>query len=97
MRPAGEVHQALLQACAALATAQRGATLRELAAQACVGRAVAGATVKNMRRAGVLAVPRTRIVTYRNRPVAEYVPASMAGGAANDASAGVIPLLQAWR
>ncbi len=78
MRPAGEIRQALLQACAALATPERAPTLREIAERAQVGLAAAEQTVKNMRRAGVLRVVRDRRVAYRNRPVAEYVPASWA-------------------
>lgn len=75
MRPAGEIRQALLQACQALATPERAPTLREIAARAQVGLQAAEATIKNMRRAGVLRVVRQRRVDYRNRPVAEYVPA----------------------
>ena len=74
MRPAGEIRQALLQACKALARPEQGPTLRELAAHARVGIDAATDTVKNMRRAGDLHVPRTRRVPYRNRPVAEYAP-----------------------
>lgn len=77
MRPAGEVRQALLVACAGLATAEQGATLREMAAAACVGLAAAERTVCHMRRAGQLAILRERRVPYRNRPVAEYVPADL--------------------
>ncbi|MBF9263920.1 hypothetical protein [Paracidovorax cattleyae] len=75
MRPAGEVRQALLQACQALVTPERAPTLREIAARAQVGLQAAEATITNMRRAGVLRVVRQRRVDYRNRPVAEYVPA----------------------
>ena len=74
MRPAGDVRRALLDACAALARADRGPTLRELAAQACVGLSAAEYTVANMCRAGLLRAARTRRVPYRNRPVAEYEP-----------------------
>ena len=77
MRPAGEVRMALLGACAALATAEQGATLQELAARACVGVDAARRTVSNLKRAGVLCVLRERRVAYRNRPVAEYVPAGL--------------------
>lgn len=76
MRPAGEVRQALLQACAALARPDQGATLRELAARACVGLKAAERTVDHMRRAGQVHIVRTRRVPYRNRPVAEYAPAA---------------------
>lgn len=75
MRPAGEVRLALLNACSQLATPDRGPTLREMAAVACVGLDAARRTVSNMHRAGQLHAPRTRRVGYRNRPVAEYVPA----------------------
>lgn len=74
MRPAGEVRQALLQACAALARPQQGATLRELAHGAGVGLDAARRTVFEMRRAGQVHIVRTRRVPYRNRPVAEYAP-----------------------
>ena len=102
MRPAGEVRQALLQACAELATPERGPTLRELAARACVGLDAATYTMKHMARAKVVRIARTRRVAYRNRPVAEYVPAALVGPAvqacaANDA--GFMDLgavLQAW-
>ena len=77
MRPAGEVSQALLQAAHALATAGGGATLRELSAKACVGTEAARRAVDNMKRQGRLHVVRTRRVTYRNRPVAEYAPAPL--------------------
>lgn len=78
MRPAGEVRQALLQACQQLATPQQGATLRELAHAAQVGLDAAQRTVDHMRRAGHLHIARERRVDYRNRPVAEYVPAPLA-------------------
>lgn len=74
MRPAGEVRQALFQACQALATPSHAPTLQELAAKACVGLEAARRTVSNMQRAKLLHTPRTRRVTYRNRPVAEYAP-----------------------
>ena len=51
-------------------------TLLELAHQAQVGVAAATHTVKNLRRAGLLQICGTRRVAYRNRPVAEYAPAS---------------------
>lgn len=99
MRPVGEVRAALLQACAALARHDRGPTLREMAEHACVGVAAAEMTVKNLRRAGLLRVVRTRRVTYRNRPVAEYAPAAGAlepqRGAATDA-APLVAALRAW-
>ncbi len=76
MRPAGEIRQVLLQACADLATPERAPTLREIAARAQVGLDAAKRTVDNMCRAGVILKARERRVDYRNRPVAEYVPAS---------------------
>lgn len=75
MRPAGEVRMALLHACRELATPERGATLREIAARACVGLDAATYTVKHMSRGGKqLRIVRERRVDYRNRPVAEYEP-----------------------
>lgn len=75
MRPAGEVRQALLQACIELATPTQAATLRELAARACVGLDAARRTVSDMHRAKQIHKVRERRVQYRNRPVAEYAPA----------------------
>jgi len=75
MRPAGEIREAILQAACALATPEQAPTLAELAQRACVGLEVARRTVDNMKRSGLLRVPRTRRVAYRNRPVAEYAPA----------------------
>lgn len=77
MRPACEVRTALLNACSQLATPERGPTLREMAAVACVGLKAATHTVKNMSRAGQVRIARQRQVDYRNRPVAEYVPAAL--------------------
>lgn len=74
MRPAGEIRQALLQAACELATANSGPTLTEMAHKACVALDAARRTVDNMKRGGVLRVPRHRRVDYRNRPVAEYEP-----------------------
>ena len=94
MRPVGDVRQALLQACMELATPTQGPTLRELAAKACVGLDAARRTVSDMHRAQQIRVLRERRVAYRNRPVAEYVPAAMLpqeGGGADLAS-----VLQAW-
>ena len=99
MRPAGEIRQALLQACESLVAQSqdgRAPALREMAAEARVGRDAAEGTVKNMRRAGVLVVLRTRRVSYRNRPVAEYVPAAMAAQASAANDAGMAQLLRAW-
>lgn len=72
MRPKGEVHLALVDAAKALATPDRGATLRELAHHACVGTSAARRTLSNLVRSGALEIVRTRCVTYRNRPVSEY-------------------------
>lgn len=75
-RPAGEVRQALLQACAQLQSPERAPTVRELAAAAKVSLKAATQTVKNLKRAGLLNIARQRKVAYRNRPVAEYTPSA---------------------
>jgi hypothetical protein len=72
MRPKGEVHLAVLEAVKAIATPERGASLRELAAYARVGLVTARYTAANLTRSGALVIIRTRRVTYRNRPIAEY-------------------------
>lgn len=95
MRPAGEIRQALEQACAALAQPEQGPTLRELAAHARVGLEAARGTVSDMRRAGVVRIARTRRVDYRNRPVAEYEPAPGARLAA-PSSQGLARVLTTW-
>ncbi len=77
MRPAGEVRVALMDAAIALARPNKGATMRELAQVACVGVDAARRTVENMARAGQLRRLQNRRVAYRNRPVAEYVPAEI--------------------
>ena len=94
MRPAGEVRQALLNACTQLATPDRGPTLREMAAVACVGLQAARRTVENMSRAGLLHRVRDRKVEYRNRPVAEYVPAAMQGD--GDGFVDLAQVLRVW-
>ena len=94
MRPAGEVRQALLNACTQLATPDRGPTLREMAAVACVGMQAARRTVENMSRAGQLHRVRDRKVGYRNRPVAEYVPAAMQGD--DDGFVDLAQVLRVW-
>ena len=94
MRPAGEVRQALLNACTQLATPDRGPTLREMAAVACVGLQAARRTVENMSRAGQLRRVRNRKVEYRNRPVAEYVPAAMQGD--DDGFVDLAQVLRVW-
>lgn len=79
MRPAGEIRQALLRAACQLATQERGPTLQEIASTAQVGFAAARRTVDNMCRAGQLrCISDRRKVTYRNRRVAEYIPADPA-------------------
>lgn len=79
MRPAGEVRGALLTAAHALIQAlpdgRHGVTVRELAASANVGYIAALETIRNMKRAGDLEIAGELEVPYRNRPVAEYVPA----------------------
>lgn len=94
MRPSGEVRLALFNACCELATPERGATLKEIAAKACVGLQAARNTVPNMVRAKQLHQPRTRRVEHRNRPVAEYAPA-----VETEAEAGFVDLgsvLRVW-
>lgn len=95
MRPAGEVRHALLQACTQLATPDRGPTLREMAAVACVGVSAARDTVKNMSRAGLLRRVRDRKVDYRNRPVAEYAPAAVAASG-DDGFVDLAQVLRVW-
>lgn len=78
MRPPGEISAAILEAAEQLHTVgdqpARGATLREIAAHACVGSRAARDTVANLTRAGKLRKVGERRVSYRNRPVAEYAP-----------------------
>ena len=86
-RPCGEVRQALMRsACELVPTirerssgAHKGATLKELAAAACVGNDAALHTVKNMVRGEELEVVGFRDVEYRNKPVAEYAPRQASG------------------
>lgn len=94
MRPVGEVRQALLQACMELATPTQGATLRELAARACVGLDAARRTVSDMHRANQIKKVRERRVVYRNRPVAEYAPAGTE--CAQDGGAELASVLRVW-
>lgn len=100
MRPPGEVRQALLNAAHTLSTPTRGPTLAELAAHAQVGRDHARCMVRDLKRHGALQIARTRQVPYRNRPVAEYVPAVVAANdALTAAGAGFVDLgqmLQVW-
>ncbi len=72
VRPKGEVHLALLEAVKALATPDRGVSLREMAVHACVGLVAARNTLASMKRTGSLVIVRTRRVAYRNRPISEY-------------------------
>jgi hypothetical protein len=92
MRPAGEIRQALMTAAGELATPDRGATLRELAARAQVGHAAARSTIQNMHRAGHLVRREDRRVAYRNRPVAQYAPASQ-----SQPVSGVADILRVWQ
>jgi hypothetical protein len=99
MRPKGEIHQELLKAVGELATAERGATLREAAFRACVGLSAARYTMKYLRSSGSVVIARTRRVPYRNRPVAEYALAPVgpdAGSATAGGVSGVGVLLAAW-
>lgn len=81
MRPAGEVHLALLQAAHAIraerASTGQGATLLELVHRSQVGYKVAHALVPKLSARGQLTKVGERKVPYRNRPVAEYVPTDM--------------------
>lgn len=92
MRPAGEIHQALLSAALELQTPERAATAAELAAHAQVGNEAAYQTIKNLTRRGHLHKVRERVVAYRNRPVAEYAPATPGSD-----SAGFVDLGEAMR
>lgn len=94
MRPAGEVRLALLNACNQLATAERGPTLREMAVRACVGFDAARSTVRDMKRSGQIHQVRERRVAYRNRPVAEYMPAQREAGAGGFVDLAAV--LQVW-
>lgn len=95
MRPAGEVRMALFDACCELATPERGPTLQEIAARACVGLKAARNTLPNMVRAKQLRSPRTRQVSHRNRPVAEYVPAALVDGQ-DDGFVDLSSVLRVW-
>lgn len=103
-RPAGELRQALAEAARKLeaqrlASARRGATWRDLAAHAGVGYSVAKHTVRNMARAGELQrLPEDARTSHSRRPMAQYVPAAPARGAAGGpALAGLETVLRAWR
>jgi len=86
MRPKGEIHLALLKAVGELATPERGASLREIAARACVGIAAARHTMHYLHRSGAVVIARTRRVAYRNRPVSEYALPAPQATTAVDAS-----------
>jgi hypothetical protein len=94
MRPVGECTKAILAAASALQTPGHGGTLRELSAASGVGRAVAGYTIPKLAQRGHLEVVAVRVVTYRSRPVNEYVPAEPAPATAADSWR---PLQDAWR
>lgn len=97
-RPAGEVRQALLQACQQLQTPDRAPTVRELASAACVGLDLARRTLDNMRRAKQVVIARHRRVGYRNRPVAEYAPNTpwVGGSGHASGSCALANLMQTW-
>lgn len=93
MRPAGDVRKALVDAV----QPAPGRTLQELADRACVGMDAARRTMDNLRRAGVVQRGPDKVVGYRNRPVATYLPAGYAAAAANDASINhLCAVLRAW-
>lgn len=85
---------ALLDACRSMVTPERAPTLREIAQTARVGVECARRTVENMSRAGQLRRVRDRKVDYRNKPVAEYVPADMAGQ--DDGFVDLAQVLRVW-
>lgn len=66
-----------MRVCQKHATAERGLTLREWAALACVGLDAAERNVTRMAAAGQVLKLKDRAVDYRSRPVAEYVPAGL--------------------
>ncbi|MEG0414387.1 MAG: hypothetical protein RR584_16155 [Comamonas sp.] len=86
MRPAGTISQALLKAVQQLATAERGPTLREIAAAAELDVDVARQAIPNMKRYGRIRICGERRVQGRNRPVAEYGMPLARAEAANDFS-----------
>lgn len=81
-----------------LATPERGASLREVAARACVGIAAARHTMHYLHRSGAVVTARTRRVEYRNRPVSEYaLPAREVTTAADAAPWGALGVaLTGW-
>ena len=100
MRPAGEVHLAMLQAAHALrrerAQAGHGPTLAEMVARSQVGYKVARNTIANLRRHGKLEIVATRRVPGRNRPVAEYAPVDPAEPAINPGWVDLGDCLSSW-
>ena len=85
-----------MEAAKTLATADRGATLRELAAHAHVGATAARYTVSAMKKRGALVIVRTRRVPYRNRPVAEYALPSACKPLDTLASAALAAAFSSW-
>ena len=80
MRP-GSIGQAMITAARELGLAGRGATLREMADLAGIGRQAARDQLPKLKSRGHLAIVGERLVAYRNRPVKEYAPASTLAGA----------------
>ena len=93
MRPAGEIRLALLQACRELVTPERAPTIREMAARARVGYAVAYSTVDKLRRAEQLCVVRRHREPHCNRWIAQWAPVDVQPVSALDA----VPLKSAMR
>jgi len=85
MRPVGDISQALWLALQRYG--QRGATLREVAADARVSVEVARNTLKNNRRDGRICIVGTRCVPGRNRPALVYALAQGANGKPQTAAA----------
>jgi hypothetical protein len=74
MRPMNHAALALLQAANRLSAAGRGVTLAEMRQDAKVSEHTARMFVPSLARRGHLKIIGERKVTYRNRPVAEYMP-----------------------
>ncbi len=87
---------ALLAAVGELATPERGATLREVAARACVGLVAARHALCYLRRSAAVVIVRTRRVPYRNKPVAEYALPDLAHAPEVTSGGGMGALLSAW-
>ena len=79
-----------------LATPERGATLREVAARACVGLVAARHALCYLRRSAAVVIVRTRRVPYRNKPVAEYALPDLAHAPEVTSGGGMGALLSAW-